>query len=148
MQKRQLMRLYALRIDAATCRREIARLEKLQAEGPQAVSDVVKSSSGEGNATIICNATVRGSDGAYLRREALIAQMRRRAAEDEALYIEGVALIESCPDPDIRSTLRIVSLEHGSYAEAAGEFARKGVAANADALRSAVHRWAKTVCDK
>lgn len=147
MHKRQLMRLYALRIDSETARREILRLEKRQADGPQVVADVVKSSAGEGNATVLCNATVRGTDAAYMQREELIATMRRRVADNDALYLEGVRLIESCPDPDIRSVLRVVSLEHASYAEAAAEFARRGVYADADALRMAVHRWADTVCE-
>ena len=77
MNRKQFMKLYAIPLDIEKRQRRIAQLEKLQANGPQVVADVVKSSTGEGNATINCNATVRGVDKEYLEREQLIRQLEQ-----------------------------------------------------------------------
>ena len=144
MEKKTFMRLWAIPMDIEKRARRIAQLEQLQADGPQTVSDVVKSSSGEGNATIICNATVRGTDSDYLARERLISEMKEAQIRSRKVYAEGVRLIEGCDNPAVRMTLQVICLEGGSYRDAADECHLKGIPAGPDALRKQVKRWLTT----
>ena len=141
MDKKTFMRLWAIPLDIEKRARRIAQLEQLQADGPQTVSDVVKSSSGEGNATIICNATIRGADSDYIARERLISEMKAAQVSSRKAYAEGVRLIEGCDNPAVRTTLQVVCLEGGSYKDAAAECHLKGIPAGPDALRKQVKRW-------
>ena len=141
MNRKQFMKLYAIPLDIEKRQRRIAQLEKLQANGPQVVADVVKSSTGEGNATINCNATVRGVDKEYLEREQLIRQLEQLQVQSRTTYDEGVRLIESCADTSVRVTLQVVCLEGGSYKDAACEYRRKYIPADADALRKKAWKW-------
>ena len=53
MKPHEFRRLYAIPYDIAKRRQRIERLEILQADGPQAASDVVKASHGEGNSCVL-----------------------------------------------------------------------------------------------
>lgn len=141
MDKKTFVRAYALPIDIEKRAKRIAKLEQLQAAGPDTVSDTVKSSMDAGNATVLCNATVRGRDPEYDRREALIRELRTKQAQARADYGECVRLVESCTDAAVRVALQVVCLEGGSYADAVAEFARRGVSKDRDALRKTVWRW-------
>lgn len=143
MEKKDFVKLYAIRLGIEKRRKRIAALEELQADGPQVVADVVKSSSGEGNATVICNATVRGTDAEFLHREQTIAQLKARQAECRALLDEGIALIESCEDELVKIALNVVCLEGGRYRDAAAEWHRRGVDRSEAAVKQAVFRWMK-----
>ncbi len=74
---REFRKLYAIPYDIEKRQRRIEQLEAIQAEGPQSASDVVKSSSGEGNACILSHATVTGTDISFTRREDEIKQLKR-----------------------------------------------------------------------
>ena len=73
MKPHEFRRLYAIPYDIAKRRQRIERLEILQADGPQAASDVVKSSHGEGNSCVLGHVTVTGTaDSSYNQRAAEI----------------------------------------------------------------------------
>lgn len=141
MDKKTFMRLYALPLDIEKRQRLIARLEQLQAAGPDTVSDTVQSSIDAGNATVLCHATVRGRDAEYERREVLIRDLRQKQIQARADYAAGVKLIESCTDASVRVTLQVVCLEGGSYNDAACEFRRRGIPKDREGLRKAAQRW-------
>lgn len=141
MDRKTFMKLYALPLDIEKRARRIEQLERLQAEGPQIVADVVKSSAGEGNATVLCSATVRGTDADFEKRERLLAQLRASQEKSRRDYAEGVRLIETCADASIRVTLQVVCLEGGSYEDAAREYRRKCIPKDADALRKKAWKW-------
>ena len=60
MKPQEFRRLYAIPYDIAKRQKRIERLENMQADGPQAASDVVRASRGEGNACVIGHVTVTG----------------------------------------------------------------------------------------
>ena len=84
MKPREFRQLHAIPFDIKARTNRIRQLEEKQAEGPEIVADVVKSSRGEGNACIIGNATVRGTaDDAYTRREKEIERLQKINAARE-----------------------------------------------------------------
>lgn len=141
MDKKTFMQLYALPLDIEKRAKLIARLEQLQANGPDTVSDTVQSSTDAGSATVLCHATVRGRDAGYARREVLIRELRGKQAKAKADYDAGVKLIEGCTDAAVRVTLQVVCLEGGSYEDAACEFRRRGISRERDTLRKAARKW-------
>lgn len=79
MKPREFKQLYAIPYDIKARKRLIKKLEEKQAQGPELVADVVKSSRGDGNACIIGHATVRGTaDNAYTQRETEIKNSRTK----------------------------------------------------------------------
>lgn len=138
---REFRKLYAIPYDVEKRQRRIEQLEALQAEGPQSASDVVKSSSGEGNACILSHATVTGTDISFSRREDEIRRLKQTNAQQKKKYLYGMSLIESCDDCELRALLTAVCAEGKKPQTAAVELMEQGVDIGAEAIRRRVERW-------
>ena len=120
----------------------IQQLEAKQAEGPELVADVVKSSCGDGNACILGHATVRGTaDSVYARRESEIKKLKARNAELDALYIEGQRIVETCDDIMLRAVISDICILGKKPQEVAVELMEFGCDLDADTIRRRVDRW-------
>lgn len=140
---REFRKLYAIPLDIEKRQRRIEQLEALQAEGPQSASDVVKSSSGEGNACILGHATVTGTDVSYSRREEEIKRLKQLNRQQLAKYMRGQELIERCDDCELRAMLTAVCSEGQKPQAVAIELMERGVDVSAEAVRRRVERWIK-----
>lgn len=141
LKPRELRKLYAMPYDIQKRQRRIEQLETLQSDGPQSASDVVKSSSGEGNACILSHATVTGTDVSYTRREDEIKRLRQINADQKAKYLYGQRLIESCDDCELRALLTAICSQGKKPQEVAVELMEQGVDIGAEAIRRRVERW-------
>lgn len=141
LKPRELRKLYAMPYDIQKRQRRIEQLEALQSDGPQSASDVVKSSSGEGNACILSHATVTGTDVSYTRREDEIKRLRQINADQKAKYLYGQRLIESCDDCELRALLTAICSQGKKPQEVAVELMEQGVDIGAEAIRRRVERW-------
>lgn len=141
LKSRELRKLYAMPYDIQKRQRRIEQLEALQSDGPQSASDVVKSSSGEGNACILSHATVMGTDVSYTRREDEIKRLRQINADQKAKYLYGQRLIESCDDCELRALLTAICSQGKKPQEVAVELMEQGVDIGAEAIRRRVERW-------
>lgn len=141
LKSRELRKLYAMPYDIEKRQRRIEQLEALQSDGPQSASDVVKSSSGEGNACILSHATVTGTDVSYTRREDEIKRLRQINADQKAKYLYGQRLIESCDDCELRALLTAICSQGKKPQEVAVELMEQGVDIGAEAIRRRVERW-------
>lgn len=141
LKPRELRKLYAIPYDIEKRQRRIEQLEALQSDGPQSASDVVKSSSGEGNACILSHATVTGTDVSYTRREDEIKRLRQINADQKAKYLYGQRLIESCDDCELRALLTAICSQGKKPQEVAVELMEQGVDIGAEAIRRRVERW-------
>ena len=84
MTPREFRQLHAIPFDIKARTRRIQQLEAKQAEGPELVADVVKSSCGDGNACILGHATVRGTaDSVYARRFPASVRPAAQSAEPD-----------------------------------------------------------------
>lgn len=93
MTPREFRQLHAIPFDIKARTRRIQQLEAKQAEGPELVADVVKSSCGDGNACILGHATVRGTaDSVYARRELVVdaASRTRSSSQTQSDYLESL----------------------------------------------------------
>lgn len=140
---REFRKLYAIPYDIEKRQRRIEQLEAIQAEGPQSASDVVKSSSGEGNACILSHATVTGTDISFTRREDEIKRLKRTNVQQRKKYMYGLSLIESCDDCELRALLTAVCSEGKKPQIVAVELMEKGMDVGPEAIRSRVDRWIK-----
>ena len=136
-----MRKLYAIPYDIQKRQRRIEQLEALQSDGPQSASDVVKSSSGEGNACILSHATVTGTDVSYTRREDEIKRLRQINADQKAKYLYGQRLIESCDDCELRALLTAICSQGKKPQDVAVELMEQGVDIGAEAIRRRVERW-------
>ena len=143
LKSRELRKLYAMPYDIEKRQRRIEQLEALQSDGPQSASDVVKSSSGEGNACILSHATVTGTDVSYTRREDEIKRLRQINADQKAKYLYGQRLIESCDDCELRAMLTAICSQGKKPQEVAVELMEQGIDIGPEAIRSRVERWVK-----
>lgn len=141
LKPRELRKLYAMPYDIEKRQRRIEQLEALQSDGPQSASDVVKSSSGEGNACILSHATVTGTDVSYTRREDEIKRLRQINADQKAKYLYGQRLIESCDDCELRALLTAICSQGKKPQDVAVELMEQGVDIGAEAIRCRVNRW-------
>lgn len=141
LKSRELRKLYAMPYDIEKRQRRIEQLEALQSDGPQSASDVVKSSSGEGNACILSHATVTGTDVSYTRREDEIKRLRQINADQKAKYLYGQRLIESCDDCELRALLTAICSQGKKPQDVAVELMEQGVDIGAEAIRRRVERW-------
>lgn len=141
LKPRELRKLYAMPYDIEKRQRRIEQLEALQSDGPQSASDVVKSSSGEGNACILSHATVTGTDVSYTRREDEIKRLRQINADQKAKYLYGQRLIESCDDCELRALLTAICSQGKKPQDVAVELMEQGVDIGAEAIRRRVERW-------
>ena len=141
LKPRELRKLYAIPYDIEKRQRRIEQLEALQSDGPQSASDVVKSSSGEGNACILSHATVTGTDVSYTRREDEIKRLRQINADQKAKYLYGQRLIESCDDCELRAMLTAICSQGKKPQDVAVELMEQGVDIGAEAIRRRVERW-------
>lgn len=141
LKSRELRKLYAIPYDIEKRQRRIEQLEALQSDGPQSASDVVKSSSGEGNACILSHATVTGTDVSYTRREDEIKRLRQINADQKAKYLYGQRLIESCDDCELRALLTAICSQGKKPQDVAVELMEQGVDIGAEAIRRRVERW-------
>lgn len=141
LKPRELRKLYAIPYDIQKRQRRIEQLEALQSDGPQSASDVVKSSSGEGNACILSHATVTGTDVSYTRREDEIKRLRQINADQKAKYLYGQRLIESCDDCELRALLTAICSQGKKPQDVAVELMEQGVDIGAEAIRRRVERW-------
>lgn len=141
LKSRELRKLYAMPYDIQKRQRRIEQLEALQSDGPQSASDVVKSSSGEGNACILSHATVTGTDVSYTRREDEIKRLRQINADQKAKYLYGQRLIESCDDCELRALLTAICSQGKKPQDVAVELMEQGVDIGAEAIRRRVERW-------
>lgn len=143
LKSRELRKLYAMPYDIQKRQRRIEQLEALQSDGPQSASDVVKSSSGEGNACILSHATVTGTDVSYTRREDEIKRLRQINADQKAKYLYGQRLIESCDDCELRALLTAICSQGKKPQDVAVELMEQGIDIGPEAIRSRVERWIK-----
>lgn len=141
LKSRELRKLYAMPYDIEKRQRRIEQLEALQSDGPQSASDVVKSSSGEGNACILSHATVTGTDVSYTRREDEIKRLRQINVDQKAKYLYGQRLIESCDDCELRALLTAICSQGKKPQDVAVELMEQGVDIGAEAIRRRVERW-------
>lgn len=142
MKPREFKQLYAIPYDIKARQRLIKKLEEKQAQGPELVADVVKSSRGDGNACIIGHATVRGTaDNAYTRREKEIERLKKINAELEARYLEGQRIVETCEDYLLRAAISDICILGRKPQEVAVEWMEQGYDMDATALRKRVDRW-------
>lgn len=140
---REFRKLYMLPYDIDKRQRRIEQLESIQASGPQTASDVVKSSSGEGNACILTHATVSGTDISFTRREDEIERLKSINRQQKEKYMYGLQLIEACEDVELRSILSAVCAEGKKPQDVAVELMEKGMDVGPEAIRSRVDRWIK-----
>lgn len=148
LKPRELRKLYAMPYDIEKRQRRIEQLEALQSDGPQSASDVVKSSSGEGNACILSHATVTGTDVSYTRREDEIKRLRQINADQKAKYLYGQRLIESCDDCELRALLTAICSQGKKPQDVAVELMEQGVDIGAEAIRCRVNRWIQKKVEK
>lgn len=148
LKSRELRKLYAMPYDIEKRQRRIEQLEALQSDGPQSASDVVKSSSGEGNACILSHATVTGTDVSYTRREDEIKRLRQINADQKAKYLYGQRLIESCDDCELRALLTAICSQGKKPQDVAVELMEQGVDIGAEAIRCRVNRWIQKKVEK
>lgn len=142
MKPREFKQLYAIPYDIKARKRLITKLEEKQAQGPELVADVVKSSRGDGNACIIGHATVRGTaDNAYTQREAEIKKLKDKNAKLEAAYLEGLQIVESCDDFILRAAISGICILGKKPQDVAVELMEMGCDMDADAIRRRVDRW-------
>ena len=141
LKPRELRKLYAMPYDIEKRQRRIEQLEKLQSDGPKSASDVVKSSSGEGNACILSHATVTGTDVSFTRREDEIRRLKEINAGQKAKYLYGQLLIESCDDCELRALLTAICSQGKKPQDVAVELMEQGVDIGAEAIRRRVERW-------
>lgn len=142
MKPRDFRQLHAIPFDIKARTNRIRQLEEKQAEGPEIVADVVKSSRGEGNACIIGHATVRGTaDDAYTRREKEIERLKKINAELEARYLEGQRIVETCEDYLLRAAISDICILGKKPQDVAVEWMEQGYDMDATALRKRVDRW-------
>lgn len=142
MKPREFRQLHAIPFDIKARTNRIRQLEEKQAEGPEIVADVVKSSRGEGNACIIGHATVRGTaDDAYTRREKEIERLKKINAELEARYLEGQRIVETCEDYLLRAAISDICILGKKPQDVAVEWMEQGYDMDATALRKRVDRW-------
>lgn len=140
---REFRKLYMLPYDIDKRQRRIEQLESIQSSGPQTASDVVKSSSGEGNACILTHATVSGTDISFTRREDEIQRLKSINRQQKAKYLYGLQLVEGCEDVELRSILSAVCAEGKKPQIVAVELMEKGIDVGPEAIRSRVDRWIK-----
>lgn len=138
---REFRKLYAIPYDIEKRQRRIEQLESIQASGPQTASDVVKSSSGDGNACILTHATVSGTDISFTRREDEIKRLKRTNVQQRKKYMYGLSLIESCDDCELRALLTAVCTEGKKPQIVAVELMEQGVDIGQEAIRRRVERW-------
>lgn len=142
MKPREFRQLYAIPYDIKARKRLIQKLEEKQAQGPEIVADVVKSSRGDGNASIIGHATVRGTaDNAYAQRETEIKKLKEKNAKLEATYLEGLHIVESCEDVILRAAISGICILGKKPQDVAVELMEMGCDMDADAIRRRVDRW-------
>lgn len=142
MKPREFRQLYAIPYDIKARKRLIQKLEEKQAQGPEIVADVVKSSRGDGNACIIGHATVRGTaDNAYAQREAEIKKLKEKNAKLEAAYLEGLHIVETCEDVILRAAISGICILGKKPQDVAVELMEMGCDMDADAIRRRVDRW-------
>ena len=142
MKPREFRQLHAIPFDIKARNNRIRQLEEKQAEGPEIVADVVKSSRGEGNACIMGHATVRGTaDDAYTRREKEIERLKKINAELEARYLEGQRIVETCEDYLLRAAISDICILGRKPQDVAVEWMEQGYDMDATALRKRVDRW-------
>lgn len=141
LKPRELRKLYAIPYDIEKRQRRIEQLEELQSDGPQSASDVVKSSSGEGNACILSHATVTGTDASFIRREDEIRRLKEINADQKAKYLYGQRLIESCDDCELRALLTAICSQGKKPQDVAVELMEQGVDIGSEAIRRRVERW-------
>ena len=138
---REFRKLYAIPYDIEKRQRRIEQLESIQASGPQTASDVVKSSSGDGNACILTHATVSGTDISFTRLEDEIKRLKRTNVQQRKKYMYGLSLIESCDDCELRALLTAVCTEGKKPQIVAVELMEQGVDIGPEAIRRRVERW-------
>lgn len=138
---REFRKLYMMPYDIDKRQRRIEQLESIQASGPQTASDVVKSSSGDGNACILTYATVSGTDISFTRREDLIQQLKEINRQQKAKYLYGLQLVETCDDCELRALLTAVCLQGKRPQEVSTELMEQGVDIGAEAIRCRINRW-------
>lgn len=128
---------YEGKIKALT--RQVERLNEKQTDGMRSASDVVQSSSGEGNATVIGHATVRGTDVEYLRREERLRECYRQITQAQRAQGEALDLILTCDDPETQTILLRHFVDGVRY--------RDIFEVNMDAptMRKRAERWIKKV---
>lgn len=143
MTPREFRYLYTIPIDIKVRTRRIEQLEAMQADGPQDVADIVKSSHGEGNNCYLGHVTVHGTDAAFTRRESEIEQLKGRNQKQEAMYWEGQKLLETCDDALLRAMLSSVCVEGKKPQDVAIELTEEGYDIEAEAIRKRVDRWIK-----
>lgn len=142
MKPREFRQLHAIPFDIKARKERIRQLEDKQAEGPEIVADVVKSSRGEGNACIMGHATVRGTaDDAYTKREAEIKRLKKINADLEARYLEGQRIVETCDDYLLRAAISAICILGKKPQEVAVEWMEQGCDLDAEAIRRRVDRW-------
>lgn len=142
MKPHEFRRLYAIPYDIAKRRQRIERLEAMQADGPQAASDVVKSSHGTGNDCILGHATVTGTtDAAYNQRTEEIRRLKKINQVQSKMYNAGVHMVEECEDPALRAMLSAVCVEGKKPQDVAIELSEQGFDIDADAIRQRIRRW-------
>nr|DAH17822.1 MAG TPA: Alternative WD40 repeat motif [Caudoviricetes sp.] len=142
MKPREFRQLHAIPFDIKARTNRIRQLEEKQAEGPEIVADVVKSSRGEGNACIMGHAIVRGTaDDAYTRREKEIERLKKINAELEARYLEGQRIVETCEDYLLRAAISDICILGKKPQDVAVEWMEQGYDMDATALRKRVDRW-------
>lgn len=142
MKPREFRQLHAIPFDIKARKERIRQLEDKQAEGPEIVADVVKSSRGEGNACIMGHATVRGTaDATYTKREAEIKRLKKINADLEARYLEGQRIVETCDDYLLRAAISAICILGKKPQEVAVEWMEQGRDLDAEAIRRRVDRW-------
>lgn len=142
MKPREFRQLHAIPFDIKARKERIRQLEDKQAEGPEIVADVVKSSRGEGNACIMGHATVRGTaDDAYTKLEAEIKRLKKINADLEARYLEGQRIVETCDDYLLRAAISAICILGKKPQEVAVEWMEQGRDLDAEAIRRRVDRW-------
>lgn len=142
MKPREFRQLHAIPFDIKARKERIRQLEDKQAEGPEIVADVVKSSRGEGNACIMGHATVHGTaDDAYTKREAEIKRLKKINAYLEARYLEGQRIVETCDDYLLRAAISAICILGKKPQEVAVEWMEQGRDLDAEAIRRRVDRW-------
>lgn len=120
--------LYALPLDM---RKREARIRQLETLYRQALAQEAQAAAAACPAVPVLSARLA-------RQRAALEQAQRDCWQQ---YQQAAAAIERCPDPLLRAVLHGRCLEGKSYPALAGELARAGIPATADALRKAVDRW-------
>lgn len=140
MTREDLKRLAGLPADIRARKERIGRLDAMLVDGPLELSDTVKGST-KGTSSMIRTFVIRGlalSDYDRTRKRLAeeTAALRKINLEYAKLYADAVELIETLPDPELRTAMHMLYMDGDTYEDVAGELGN-----TPEAWRKRLARW-------